>query len=56
MAENSGSSAILGVIIGALLIVGVLVFVFGGIPSMGGGDAGPDIDVEVPAPSAPAPN
>ena len=55
MADNSdsGATAILGVIIGALLLGGVLLFVFGGFPGIGGGD-GPDINVEVPTPSAPS--
>ena len=57
MADDSGgASAILGVIVGALLLGGVLLFVFGGFPGMkGGGGDGPDINVEVPAaPAAPA--
>lgn len=50
--SGSGSSAILGVIVGALILGGVLLFVFGGFPGTGGGD-GPDVNVEVPAPPAP---
>ena len=54
MADDSGSSAILGVIVGALLLGGVLFFVFGGFNFGGGGGDGPDINVEVPAPAAPS--
>jgi hypothetical protein len=55
MADDSGgSSAILGVIVGALLLGGVLLFIFGGFPGTGGGGDGPDINVEVPSPSPPS--
>jgi hypothetical protein len=37
MADNSGSSAILGVIIGAVIVVGIGIFFFGGFGGSGGG-------------------
>src|SRR5687768_6307904 len=54
MAGDSGSSAVLGVIVGAVILAAVLFFVFGGFPTGGGGD-GPDVNVEVPTPTPPAP-
>jgi hypothetical protein len=53
MADDSGSSAILGVLVGALILGAVLFFVFGGLPGGNGGGDGPDINVEVPTPSPP---
>lgn len=54
MADNgSGPSAILGVVIGALVVLGILVFAFGWYP---GGDRTADVNVNAPkveAPSAP---
>jgi hypothetical protein len=57
MADNSGGIGIAGVLIGAIIVIGVAFFIFRG---MDGGDAGgPDINIEAPsapsAPSAPAP-
>ena len=50
MADNSGGVGLLGVLIGAALVIVVGFFVFRG---MDGGNSGPDINIE--APSAPAP-
>ena len=36
MADSSGSSAILGVIIGAVIVIGLAVFFFGDFSGMGG--------------------
>ena len=48
---TSGSSAILGVIIGAIIVVAVAFFAFGGIPGMGGKQTA---SVNVTAPAAPS--
>jgi hypothetical protein len=53
--SGSGSTAILGVIVGVLILGGLLLFVFGGFPGRIGGD-GPDVSVELPAAPAPAPS
>lgn len=48
MAGDSGSSGILGVIVGVLLVLGLIYFVFGervGLRSA----SGPDIKIETPA-------
>lgn len=55
MAEGSGSSAILGVVIGALIVVAVIFFAFGGLDAFRGDGGGGDVDVKIEAPSAPAP-
>lgn len=52
MADNSGGIGLMGVIIGAVLVIAVAFFVFRGMDGGGGGDA-PDVNIE--APSAPAP-
>lgn len=57
MAENSGSGStgILGVVVGALIVIVVLFFIFGGWGWITGGPNGPntvDVTVETPAPSA----
>ncbi len=61
MAENSGGIGLAGVLIGAIIVIGVAFFVFRGMDS---GDAGaPDVNIEAPsapsaapsAPSAPSP-
>ena len=51
--EDSGSNAVLGVVVGAILVAAVLFFVF----VMPGGDGGtnPDVDVRIETPAAPAP-
>jgi hypothetical protein len=55
MADDSGSSAVLGVIVGVLIVGAILFFVFGGnLPGGGGGDGG-DVDISVDAPSVPSP-
>lgn len=51
MADNSGGIGLMGVIIGAAIVIAVGFFVFRGMD--GGGGSGPDINIE--APSAPAP-
>lgn len=50
MADSSGPSAILGVLIGVVVVLGILAFAFGWFP---GGTRTADIKVEVP--SAPIP-
>jgi len=54
--SSSGSSAVLGVLVGALIVGAILFFVFVGFPG-GGGSGGSDVDVSIdaPAPSVPAP-
>jgi hypothetical protein len=51
MADNSGGVGLLGVLIGAALVVVVGFFVFRG---MDGGDSGPNISIEAPSVPAPA--
>jgi hypothetical protein len=54
MADNSGGIGLVGVLIGAVIVIGVAFFFFRG---MGTDSAGPDINIEapsVPAPAAPA--
>lgn len=36
MADDSGGMGLIGVIIGTVIVIGVALFVFGGIPGMGG--------------------
>jgi hypothetical protein len=56
MADNSGSSAILGIIVGALIVGAVLFFVFVGTPWIGASGPGDvDVSIEAPAPSLPTP-
>jgi hypothetical protein len=51
MNDGSGSTAVLGVIVGALLVGVVLLFVFVGVPWVnGGGDADLEVSIEAPAP------
>ena len=50
--RDSGGIGIVGVIIGAIIVIGVAFFFFRGTD---GGDAGgPDVNIEAPAPAAPA--
>lgn len=49
--ESGGSNAILGVIIGAIIVIAVALFAFGGIPTQ---TVDRTIKIETPAP-APAP-
>jgi hypothetical protein len=51
MADSSGSSAILGVIIGAVIVIAVAFYAFGGF---GGGSKSTTVNVGSAAPSAPA--
>jgi hypothetical protein len=54
VADNSGSTGILGVIIGVVLVLGIIYFAFGermGIQSA----SGPSTSVTVNAPKAPSP-
>lgn len=56
MANNSGGIGLVGVIIGAIIVIGVAFFLFRGMD--GGGDSAPDVNIETPstpAPSTPAP-
>ena len=48
MANDSGSSAVLGVIVGALLVGVVVLFFFGGIPWGSGSDADLEIKIDTP--------
>lgn len=47
MADNSGGVGILGVIIGAVLVIGIVIFVFGGFP--GGGGKSTTVNINPPA-------
>jgi hypothetical protein len=47
MADDSGSSAVLGVIVGAILVIAVLFFAFGGFDIFRG-DGEIDVDIQVP--------
>ncbi len=51
MAEGSGSSGILGVIIGAVLVIGIGIFFFNG----GFGNGGKSVNVNLNPPAASAP-
>lgn len=53
MADNSGGIGLMGVIIGAVIVIAVGFFVFRGMDS--GGNAGPDINIEIPSAPAPSP-
>lgn len=57
MAENSGSTGILGVVVGALIVIVVLFFIFGGWGWVAGDRDTVDVTVEAPAeaPASPAP-
>ena len=50
MADNSGGIGIVGVIIGAVIVIAIAFFFFRGADNADG----PDVNVETPAPSAPA--
>jgi hypothetical protein len=52
MAEDSGSNAILGVLVGVILVALFLFFVAPNI--FGGGEPGGDIDVQIETPSPPS--
>jgi hypothetical protein len=51
MADNSGSSAILGVIVGAIIVVAIAVYAFGGFNGLGGSKT---TNVNVGSAAAPA--
>lgn len=53
MADNSGGIGLMGVIIGAIIVIAVGFFVLRGMN--GSGDSGPDINIEAPSTPAPAP-
>ena len=56
MAENGGGNTGLALIVGGLVVLVALFFVFGGVDIFsGGGGSGPDVNVTVDAPAAPAP-
>jgi hypothetical protein len=47
MADNSGGNAMLGVVIGGILVVLVVVFMFGGFGNLGGSKS---VDVNIKPP------
>jgi hypothetical protein len=49
MADNSGGSAMLGVVIGGILVVLLVVFLFGGFGNFGGTR---NVDVNIKPPAA----
>jgi hypothetical protein len=51
---SGGSNALLGVIIGAVLVLVVLFLAFGGWDMITGNDRTIDVDINVPAINAPA--
>jgi hypothetical protein len=53
MANDSGSTGILGVIVGVMLVLGLNYFAFG--EKLGVGSSGPSTTVSVNAPKAPTP-
>jgi hypothetical protein len=53
MANDSGSTGILGVIVGVLLVLGLIYFAFG--EKLGVRTSGPSTTVSVNAPKAPTP-
>ena len=56
MAENGGGNTGLALIVGGLVVLVALFFVFGGVDIFnGGGGGGPDVNVTVDAPAVPAP-
>jgi len=56
MAENGGGNTGLALIVGGLVVLVGLFFVFGGVDVFnGGGGGGPDLNVTVDAPAVPAP-
>jgi hypothetical protein len=55
MADNSGGNTGLAMIVGGLVVIVVLFFVFGGVDIFrGGGGDGADLDVQIETPAAPA--
>ncbi len=56
MSDNSESNAVLGFVVGAI-VVAALVFIFFVVPGQRGtgGNNGPDLDVTIEAPAPPVP-
>ena len=55
MADDSGGNTGLALIVGGLLVVVVLFFVFGGVDIFRGGGERADLDVQVEAPAVDVP-
>jgi hypothetical protein len=51
MANDSGASGILGVLVGALIVVALIFFVFGERLGLRGGGAPVDVNVQAPQPA-----
>ena len=51
MSDNSGGNAMIGVVIGGILVVMLVVFLFGGFGSFGGSKS---VDVNIKPPAATA--
>jgi hypothetical protein len=50
MADNSGGSSMLGVVIGGIIVVLLVVFLFGGFGNLGlGGSKSVDVNIKPPA-------
>ena len=57
MADDSGGTNFLAFIVGGLVVIVALFFVFGGVDMFGGGGGGahgPDVDVTIETPAAPS--
>lgn len=54
MADDSGSNAVLGVVVGAILVAVLVLFFVVGMPG-GGGDTSPDVDITIDTPDPAAP-
>jgi hypothetical protein len=54
MAEGSGGNTGLAMIVGGLVVIVALFFVFGGVDIFRGGGDGADLDVQIETPAAPA--
>ena len=53
MADNSGGgNAMLGVVIGGILVVMLVIFLFGGFGGLGGGSKSVDVNIKPPATSS----
>jgi hypothetical protein len=55
MADDSGGNTGLALIVGGLVVIVALFFVFGGLDVFRGGGDGVDLDVQVEAPAIEAP-
>jgi hypothetical protein len=49
MADNSGGSAMLGVVLGGIIVVLLVVFLFGGFGNIFGGSKSVDVNIKPPA-------